>query len=53
MMSIVLYQFMLEIIGEYINRSKARFNVAVVTQINKFAVYFTVRRNVKFWCTEC
>ena len=32
---------------------KARFHVAVRTQINKFAFYFIVRRNVKFGCSEC
>ena len=34
-------------------RSKARFHVAVRTQINKFVFYFIVRRNVKFGCSEC
>ena len=32
---------------------KARFHVAVRTQINKFVFYFIVRRNVKFGCSEC
>ena len=40
---------------EYITgkQSKARFHVAVRTQINKFVFYFIVRRNVKFGCSEC
>ena len=29
---------------------KARFHVTVRTQINKFVFYFTIRRDVKFWC---
>ena len=33
--------------------TKARFHVAVRTQINKFVFYFIVRRNVKFGCSEC
>ena len=33
--------------------SKARFHVTVRTQINKSVVYFIVRRNVKFGCSEC
>ena len=33
--------------------SKARFHVAVRTQINKFVFYFIVGRNVKFGCSEC
>ena len=32
---------------------KARFHVAVRTQINKFVFYFIVRRNVKSGCSEC
>ena len=33
--------------------TKARFHVAVNTQINKFVFYFIVRRNVKFGCSKC
>ena len=33
--------------------TKARFHVAVRTQINKFVFYFIVRRNVKCGCSEC
>ena len=33
--------------------SKAQFHVTVRTHINKSVVDFTVRRNVKFWCSEC
>ena len=33
--------------------SKARFHVTVRTHINKSVVYFIVRRNVKFGCSEC
>ena len=36
-----------------IHYTKARFHVAVITQINKSVVYFTVRRNVKFGYSEC
>ena len=32
---------------------KAQFHITVLTQINKSAVYFTVGRNIKFWCSEC
>ena len=32
---------------------KARFHVPVITHIKKCVVYFTVRRNVKFWRSEC
>ena len=32
---------------------KARFHVTVRTLINKFVFYFTVRRDVKFWCSKC
>ena len=35
------------------SRSKARFHVAVIIQINKSVVYFIVRRNVKCGCSEC
>ena len=34
-------------------KSKARFHVVVTTQIKKTVVYLTVRRNVKFGCSEC
>ena len=34
-------------------KTKARFHVAVRTQINKFVFYFIVRRNVNFGCSEC
>ena len=27
--------------------------ISVKTQINKSVIYFTVRRNVKFGCSEC
>ena len=37
----------------YILISKARFHVTVRTHINKSVVYFIVRRNVKFGCSEC
>ena len=37
----------------YRSRSKARFHVTVTTQINKSVIYFIVRRNVKFGCSEC
>ena len=33
-------------------RTEARFHVTVRSQINKFEFYFTVRRNVKFWCSD-
>ena len=33
--------------------TKARFHVAVRTQINKFVFYFIVGRNVKNGCSEC
>ena len=33
--------------------SKAQFHVTVTTQVNKSVVYFIVRRNVKFGCSEC
>ena len=36
-----------------INTTGARFHVVVRTQTNKSVLYFTVRRNVKFWCFEC
>ena len=32
--------------------TKARFHVAVRTQINQFVLYFIVRRNVKFGCSN-
>ena len=35
------------------NQNKARFHVTVITQINKSVVYFNVRRNAKFGCSEC
>ena len=35
------------------DNSMVRFYVTVKTQINKSVVYFIVRRNVKFWCSEC
>ena len=28
-------------------------HVTVKTQINKSVIYFTLRRNVKFGCSEC
>ena len=37
---------------EYLLTPKAQFHVAVRTHINKSVVYFTVRRNVKFWCSK-
>ena len=37
----------------YFYLSKARFHVTVITQINKFVVYFMERRNVKVGYSEC
>ena len=37
---------------EAIGFNSARFHVTVTTQINKSVVYFIVRRNVKFGCSE-
>ena len=36
-----------------INMIKARFHFEVITEINKFVVYFIIRRNVKFEGFEC
>ena len=35
------------------DRTKALFHVTVITQIHKCMVYFIIRRNVKFGCSEC
>ena len=40
------------IVHSYISKSED-FHVTVTTQINKSVVYFIVRRNVKFGCSEC
>ena len=34
-------------------KTNARFHVSVITQIKNAVVYFIVRRNVKFGCSEC
>ena len=36
-----------------LTNTEARFHVTATTQINKSVVYFIVRRNVKFGCSEC
>ena len=39
------------IMDEY--RIGLRFHVTATTQINKSVIYFIIRRNVKFGCSEC